>query len=119
MYERGHHRRFVPAVEDEAGAVVQRHAETPRRDLTGVPTFTIDPASARDFDDAISIERDGDMVRTRIHIADVSAYVTPGTALDAEALRRGNSVYVPGAVEPMLPARPLERRLQPRARRGA
>ncbi len=75
-----------------------------RVDLTALPTFTIDPASARDYDDAISAERlDDGRVRVWVHIADVGAYVRPGSALDLEAFRRGTSVYVPGAVEPMLP----------------
>src|SRR6202012_4238731 len=68
-----------------------------------LPTFTIDPASARDFDDAISAQRDGERLRIFVHIADVSAYVREGSALDREARRRTTSVYVPGAVEPMLP----------------
>ena len=59
--------------------------------------------SAKDYDDALSIERDGDGLRLHVHIADVAAFVRPGGALDGEAQRRGNSVYVPGAVEPMLP----------------
>jgi ribonuclease R len=67
-------------------------------------TFTIDPASARDFDDAISAERAGDAAwRVWVHIADVSAFVSPRDPVDREAYRRGTSVYVPGAVEPMLP----------------
>jgi ribonuclease R len=103
MYDRGHHRRFQDRVEDEAATVAGRSAEEPRRDLTGLPTFTIDPASAQDYDDAISVEREGDDLRLYVHIADVAAFVRPGTALDSEAERRGNSVYVPGAVEPMLP----------------
>jgi ribonuclease R len=75
-----------------------------RRDLTDLPTFTIDPLSARDFDDAISAEAlDGSGVRVWVHIADVSAYVREGSLLDGEALRRATSVYVPGAVTPMLP----------------
>ncbi|MGH2897966.1 MAG: ribonuclease R family protein, partial [Solirubrobacteraceae bacterium] len=79
-------------------------AELPRRDLTVLPTFTIDPATARDFDDAISAERRGDgATRIWIHIADVSAYVRPGSLVDREAARRATSVYVPGRVEPMLP----------------
>ncbi|MGI8660319.1 MAG: ribonuclease R family protein, partial [Thermoleophilaceae bacterium] len=77
----------------------------PRADLRALPTFTIDPDSARDFDDAISAQRleGGDTIRLWIHIADVSAYVERGGAIDLEAERRGTSVYVPGAVEPMLP----------------
>ena len=74
-----------------------------RRDLTALPTFTIDPISAKDYDDALSVERDGDGLRLHVHIADVAGFVRPGGALDREAQRRGNSVYVPGAVEPMLP----------------
>jgi ribonuclease R len=108
LHERGHHRRFPPAVESEAheAATSSRHqdpVEHARRDLTALPTFTIDPASARDYDDALSVEHDGDGLRLHVHIADVAAFVRPGGALDGEAQRRGNSVYVPGAVEPMLP----------------
>ena len=72
-------------------------------DLTALPTFTIDPATAKDFDDAISASREGDAIRVWVHIADVSAFVRPGRAVESEAFRRGTSVYVPGAVEPMLP----------------
>ena len=103
MYDRGHYRRFTDAVEDEAAAAATRPGEEPRRDLTELPTFTIDPVSAKDYDDALSVERDGDGLRLYVHIADVASFVRPGTALDAEAQRRANSVYVPGAVEPMLP----------------
>jgi ribonuclease R len=74
-----------------------------RRDLTALPTFTVDPATARDFDDAVSARREGDAVRLWIHIADVAAHVRPGSPLDEEARRRANSTYVPGSVEPMLP----------------
>ena len=72
-------------------------------DLTALPTFTVDPDDARDFDDAISARREDGHVRLWVHIADVTAYVRPGGPLEREALRRGTSVYVPGAVEPMLP----------------
>jgi ribonuclease R len=76
----------------------------PRKDLRELPTFTIDPPTARDFDDAISAERlAGDVVRVWVHIADVAAHVAPGSAVDREAHRRATSVYVPGKVEPMLP----------------
>jgi len=75
-----------------------------RRDLTDLPTFTIDPLSARDFDDAISAESlAGGNTRVWVHIADVSAYVREGSPVDVEARRRATSVYAPGAVEPMLP----------------
>ncbi len=103
MYDRGHHRRFPDAIEDEAAAAAAQPDDAPRRDLTELPTFTIDPAAAQDFDDALSVERDGDDLRLYVHIADVAGFVRPDTGLDPEAERRGNSVYVPGAVEPMLP----------------
>jgi ribonuclease R len=86
----------------EAGAVAEARGG-PRRDLTGLPTFTVDPATARDFDDAVSARREGEMTRLWIHIADVAAHVPPGSPLDIEALRRANSTYAPGTVEPMLP----------------
>jgi len=98
-------RGFPAALEGEAGEAGAR-AESrcgPRRDLTELPTFTVDPATARDFDDAVSARREGDGVRLWVHIADVAAHVPPGSPLDREALRRGNSTYAPGAVEPMLP----------------
>ena len=105
MRERGMGRGFPAAVEAEARESVPA-AEAlggERRDLTALPTFTIDPVSARDFDDAVSAERTEGGVRLWIHIADVAAHVRPGGALEAEAFRRANSTYVPGTVEPMLP----------------
>src|SRR5205823_1862867 len=76
-----------------------------RRDLRQLTTFTVDPASAKDFDDAISAEAlSAGSVRVWVHIADVSAYVPEGSSLDRAARERGTSVYVPGAVEPMLPS---------------
>jgi ribonuclease R len=113
MDERGLAREFEPAVERQAErareqgreAGVREVAEGRRRDLRPLSTLTIDPATARDFDDAISAERLADgRVRVWVHIADVSAYVPAGSPLDLEAQRRGTSVYVPGGVEPMLPA---------------
>jgi ribonuclease R len=109
LLDRGLARGFEQAVEREARAAGEKklRAMDGRRDLTGLPTFTIDPASARDFDDAISAEHLGSdpihPVRVWVHIADVSAYVPEGSLVDLEARRRGTSVYVPGAVEPMLP----------------
>jgi ribonuclease R len=77
-----------------------------REDLRSKFIVTIDPDDARDFDDAIDVERiDGGGWRLGVHIADVAAYVKPGGALDREALKRGNSVYLPDRVIPMLPER--------------
>jgi ribonuclease R len=106
MIDRGLRRRFDPAVEHEARDAAQVAIDVNgRRDLRSLPTFTIDPVSARDFDDAISaaVEDDGSW-RVWVHIADVSSYVPPRSLVDREAYRRGTSVYVPGAVEPMLPS---------------
>ena len=107
MVDRGLRRSFDPAVEREAREAAASRSENAgggRRDLRSMPTFTIDPVSARDFDDAISAEREGDEAwRIWVHIADVSAFVTPRDLVDREAYRRGTSVYVPASVEPMLP----------------
>jgi ribonuclease R len=102
MLDRGLRRSFRPGV--ERAAQDEPVAEAARRDLTDLATFTIDPVTARDFDDAVSCQPLGDEHwRVWVHIADVSAYVRPGNAVDREAYRRSTSVYVPGAVEPMLP----------------
>ena len=81
-----------------------------RLDLTSELIATIDPPDAKDFDDAISVKRldpqqepDGAAYELGVHIADVSTFVTPGSALDDEASARGNSVYLPRLVLPMLP----------------
>jgi ribonuclease R len=109
MRERGLARHFERPVEREARVRSDRgldsHADlSSRRDLRALPTFTIDPPTARDFDDALSAERlpDGG-VRVWVHIADVCAFVPEGSLVDREARHRATSVYVPGAVEPMLP----------------
>ena len=106
MLDRGLRRGFDAALEHEARAAATQVAASRegRRDLRRLPTFTIDPASARDFDDAISAEAAGDG-RTRVwmHIADVAAHVPEGSLVDREARRRATSVYVAGGVEPMLP----------------
>ncbi|MEP6746231.1 MAG: ribonuclease R [Bacteroidota bacterium] len=77
-----------------------------RKDVRGVLTFTIDPADAKDFDDAISFRvlKDGNY-EIGVHIADVSYYVEPETALDQTAYERATSVYLPDRVNPMLPER--------------
>lgn len=106
MLDRGLAREFDPAVQREARSVASSppDRELPRTDLRDLPTLTIDPAGARDFDDAISAQRLADGgVRVWVHIADVTAYVREGSLLDREARRRASSVYVPCAVEPMLP----------------
>jgi ribonuclease R len=142
MLERGLARGFEPEVceaaerarEQGLAVALREVGEGRRRDLRDLATLTIDPASAQDFDDAISAQRlkpGGDAsrrggggqearsggsdrdamsaagveggVRVWVHIADVSAYVKEGSVVDREARARGTSVYVPGAVEPMLP----------------
>lgn len=74
-----------------------------REDITHLPLVTIDDETAKDFDDAVFCAREGRGYRLVVAIADVSHYVTPGTPLDEEALERGNSVYFPRRVIPMLP----------------
>ncbi len=74
-----------------------------REDLRGLPLVTIDGETARDFDDAVFCEKQGRGWRLVVAIADVSHYVKPGMALDGEAYERGNSVYFPRRVIPMLP----------------
>jgi ribonuclease R len=76
-----------------------------RVDLREQLAFTIDPETAKDFDDAISVRREGDGLRAWVHIADVSHFVPAGSALDLGAARRSFSAYVPGRVAPMLPPR--------------
>ncbi len=76
-----------------------------RRDLTDQICFTIDPESARDHDDAVAIEKEGDLYRLYVHIADVSFYVKEGSAIDREAFERGNTYYLPEYALHMLPER--------------
>ena len=100
---------FPPEVLAEADAI--RHATLAgREDFRELPLITIDPADAKDHDDAVHAEPDPDEknpggVIATVAIADVSAYVRAGSALDREALKRGNSVYFPDRVVPMLPER--------------
>jgi ribonuclease R len=96
---------FSPDALREAGEAARLLDEPgPREDLRERYIITVDPARARDFDDAISLERDDRGRRVLgVHIADVSHFVRPGSALDTEARERGTSVYFPDRVLPMLP----------------
>lgn len=87
----------------QADAFVEDQLPDDRRDLTDLLTITIDPADARDFDDAISLRKDGDHWTLWVHVADVSHFVPTGSALDEEAQRRATSVYLPDRVIPMIP----------------
>src|SRR5919199_2705819 len=100
----GTSRTFPRKVNEEAEAVAGRDFGE-RRDLRHLPTVTIDGADAKDFDDAISVQRAGEGYRLWVHIADVTHYVDQGGALDGQAAYRANSVYLPGTVAPMLPER--------------
>jgi ribonuclease R len=128
VLEKGFEVGFPAAVEQEAEQIGKNKQISPeeiakRRDMRGTPTFTIDPFDAKDFDDAISFRKIGEDSRFRIqdsrweekeahtgplyeigvHIADVSHYVRPGTALDKEAVKRGCSIYLVDRTIPMLP----------------
>ncbi len=95
---------FPAEVMREAEALPSEAAVTEGRlDLTDRIIFTIDGADTKDIDDAVSIEKKGAMWQLGVHIADVSNYVTPRSALDEEALKRGTSVYLADRVIPMLP----------------
>ena len=110
VLERGFEIAFHPDVEKEAKYI--QDSEKPikdeeiakRRDFRNTTTFTIDPYDAKDFDDAISYkEIDASTIEVGVHIADVSHYVRPGTALDSEAIKRACSVYLVDRTIPMLP----------------
>src|SRR4051812_31237327 len=105
MLDRGLRRAFPRAAERGAGeGGAKPPVDPPGRDPTELAPFPIAPVTARDYDDAISAQREADgRIRVGVHIADVGAYVRPGGAVEREAYRRATSVYVPGAVEPMLP----------------
>lgn len=101
---------FPEEVLDEAEAAVAPKLVKPREDWRDVPLITIDPADAKDHDDAVYAQIDDDPKNAGgfivyVAIADVSYFVRPGTAMDREALNRGNSVYFPDRVVPMLPER--------------
>jgi ribonuclease R len=94
----------VEAIANKIPNVIQESELKNRRDFRGVTTFTIDPADAKDFDDALSIRKlENGNWEIGVHIADVSHYVTPGSVLDEEAYKRATSVYLVDRVVPMLP----------------
>jgi ribonuclease R len=106
--ERGFPSDFPKDVEEEAHALqkkgITENEIAGRRDMRQVPTCTIDPIDAKDFDDALSLHvLPNGHYEIGIHIADVSHYVRPGTALDREAFARGTSVYLVDRTIPMLP----------------
>ena len=99
---------FPEEVEQEANtldtSIKEEEIAQNRRDFRAVPTFTIDPADAKDFDDALSLQQlENGNWEVGVHIADVSHYVTPGSILDDEAVERATSVYLVDRVVPMLP----------------
>lgn len=95
------------ALQEAAGLPegIAEEEEAKREDWRARTIVTIDPTDARDYDDAISLQRQGGGWELAVHIADVSHYVRPGSALDREAQKRGNSTYLPDRVIPMLPPR--------------
>ncbi len=110
MFEQGFEAAFPARVENEAEKIgrereaIMAQKLPGRRDFRAVTTFTIDPADAKDFDDALSVkELPGGDTEVGVHIADVSAYVPLGSAIDAEAQKRGTSIYLVDRTVPMLP----------------
>ena len=108
VYESGFEIDFPPEVTKEAEAWKERYEKEDklkdRKDFRETTTFTIDPADAKDFDDAISLkELSGGDFEVGIHIADVSHFVEEGTELNKEALKRGTSIYLVDRTIPMLP----------------
>ncbi|MBN1790135.1 MAG: ribonuclease R [Bacteroidales bacterium] len=101
--------KFTEDVEEEAARISDHISEADyksRRDFRAVPTLTIDPDDAKDFDDALSIRQlDGEKWEIGVHIADVTHYVSPETLIDEEGLNRATSVYLVDRVVPMLPER--------------
>jgi ribonuclease R len=107
LIQNGFEIQFPKSVLDEANGLkekIDRDELAKRKDCRDLITFTIDPEDAKDFDDALSIKKTArDEYEVGIHIADVSYFVTPGTALDDEGYNRATSVYLPDRVNPMLP----------------
>jgi len=110
LLEKGIIADFKQSIIDEAKALQAKWSPIPaeeiakRRDIRGTTTFTIDPVTAKDFDDALSFKKiSDDMYEIGVHIADVSHFVTPGSDLDIEAKARAFSVYLVDRTIPMLP----------------
>lgn len=108
VFENGFEVDFPADVEAEANTWEQKYTKEnhlkDRRDFRETTTFTIDPVDAKDFDDAISFKKlDDGNFEIGVHIADVSHFVVPGTALDKEAVHRGTSIYLVDRTIPMLP----------------
>ncbi len=108
--EQGFDWSFPAEVMEEAAELERNKAQffasetARRRDFRGVPTFTVDPEDAKDFDDAISVrELESGRIEIGVHIADVTAYMKPGSAIDREAQKRGTSIYLVDRTIPMLP----------------
>jgi len=108
--EAGFDWHFSHEIEEEAKKIEKEQesffaSETKkRRDMRGVPTFTIDPADAKDFDDAISVQTlENGNIELGVHIADVSAYLKPESPMDKEAQKRATSIYLVDRTIPMLP----------------
>jgi ribonuclease R len=101
--------QFTEEVENDAEKIRSEITETDikeRRDFREVPTFTVDPADARDFDDALSMRQlENGNWEVGVHIADVTHYVKPGSLTEEEAIQRATSVYLVDRVVPMLPER--------------
>ena len=119
VIEHGFRTEFSKEVQEEAKKIEEEHAQTisneaaHRADFRGVPTMTIDPLTAKDFDDALSIQEilgankigkgDEPEYEIGVHIADVTFFVRPGSAIEEEGRKRGTSVYLVDATIPMLP----------------
>lgn len=106
VLERGIIKNFLPELEKEAAglrSLASEEEKARRKDFRQIPTCTIDPIDAKDFDDAISFREVKEGYEVGVHIADVSHFLRPGTALDREAEDRGTSVYLVDRTLPMLP----------------